>query len=164
MRQFEATKPEFHLPICIIEGLKQFVGLHHRMEEVGVRDGVKVINNSMCTNPDAILKSTMSLRGPNHVLIGGRNKNLDFRPLRHYFANKMHHAYVYGEAREQLAEQIGTELVYEKMEDAARAAFAAARSGEVVMLAPGCASTDQFRDFRHRGDVFKQLAKEWLEQ
>jgi UDP-N-acetylmuramoylalanine--D-glutamate ligase len=75
----------------------------------------------------------------------------------------MHHAYVYGEARDQLAEQIGTDLVYEKMEDAARAAMDAARSGEVVMLAPGCASTDQFRDFRDRGDVFRKLAKEWLE-
>lgn len=160
----EANKPEHILPSCILEGLKEFKGIAHRMEFVGERGGVRVINNSMCTNPDAVLKSATSLKGPNRVLVGGRNKDLDFRPLKHYFSNGMHHAYVYGEARGQLSEQIGTDLVYEKMEDAARAALEAARSGEVVMLAPGCASTDQFRDFRDRGDVFKQLAKEWLEK
>lgn len=159
----EANKPEFVLPWCILDGLKEFRGIAHRMELVGAKGGIRVINNSMCTNPDAVLKSATSLKGPNHVLIGGRNKDLDFRPLKHYFSNGMHHAYVYGEARGQLSEQIGTDLVYEKMEDAAHAALDAARSGEVVMLAPGCASTDQFRDFRDRGDVFKQLAKEWLE-
>lgn len=159
----EANKPEFVLPWCILDGLKEFRGIAHRMELVGEKGGIRVINNSMCTNPDAVLKSATSLKGPNHVLIGGRNKDLDFRPLKHYFSNGMHHAYVYGEARGQLSEQIGTDLVYEKMEDAAHAALDAARSGEVVMLAPGCASTDQFRDFRDRGDVFKQLAKEWLE-
>lgn len=160
----EANKPEYILPSCILEGLKEFRGIAHRMEFVGEKGGVRVINNSMCTNPDAVLKSATSLKGPNHVLVGGRNKDLDFRPLKHYFSNGMHHAYVYGEARRQLSEQIGTDLVYEKMEDAARAALDAARSGEVVMLAPGCASTDQFRDFRDRGDVFRQLAKEWLEK
>ncbi|MBC8065018.1 MAG: UDP-N-acetylmuramoyl-L-alanine--D-glutamate ligase [Chlorobia bacterium] len=159
----EANKPEHILPSCILEGLKEFRGIAHRMEFVGEKGGVRVINNSMCTNPDAVLKSATSLKGPNHVLVGGRNKGLDFRPLKHYFSNRMHHAYVYGEARNKLSEQIGTDLVYEKMEDAARAALDAARSGEVVMLAPGCASTDQYRDFRDRGDVFKQLAKEWLE-
>ncbi len=159
----EANKPKHVLPACILEGLKEFRGIAHRMEFIGEKGGVRVINNSMCTNPDAVLKSATSLKGPNHVLIGGRNKDLDFRPLRHYFSNGMHHAYVYGEAKDQLSEQIGTDLVYERMEDAARAALEAARSGEVVMLAPGCASTDQFRDFRERGDVFKQLAKEWLE-
>lgn len=159
----DSNKPVHVLPWCILDGLKRFKGLAHRMELVGEKNGVRVINNSMCTNPDAVLKSATSLRGPNHVLIGGRNKDLDFRPLKHYFSNGMHHAYTYGEARNQLSEQIGTELVYETMEDALRAALDAARSGEVVMLAPGCASTDQFRDFRHRGDVFRQLAKEWLE-
>ena len=162
-RALEANRPKHVLPQCILEALKSFGGLEHRMEIVGERNGVRVVNNSMCTNPDAVLKSATSLRGPNHVLIGGRNKDLDFRPLRHYFANGMHHAYVYGESRSILSEQIGTKLVYEKMEDAARAALEAAKSGEVVMLAPGCASTDQFRDFRHRGDVFRKLAKEWLE-
>jgi len=158
-----ANAPQYVLPQCIIEGLKEFKGLAHRMEFVGEKDGVRIINNSMCTNPDAVLKSATAVRGPNHILMGGRNKNLDFKPVKHYFASGMHHAYVYGEARQDLAEQIGTSLVYETMEDAFRAAIAKAKSGEVVMLAPGCASADQFRDFRERGDVFKQLAKEWLE-
>jgi UDP-N-acetylmuramoylalanine--D-glutamate ligase len=162
-RTQDANAPHFVLPQCIIEGLKEFKGLAHRMEFVGEKDGVRIINNSMCTNPDAVLKSATAVRGPNHILLGGRNKNLDFKPVKHYFASGIHHAYVYGEARQDLSEQIGTSLVYETMEEAFRAAIAKAKSGEVVMLAPGCASTDQFRDFRERGDVFKQLAKEWLE-
>jgi len=162
-RQMAANKPVYVLPRGIFEGLKSFHGIAHRMEFVGERDGVRVINNSMCTNPDAVLKSATALRGPNHILIGGRNKDLDFKPLRNYFANGMHHAYLYGEARASLAEQMGDFPTFEKMEDAFRAATEKARSGEVIMLAPGCASTDQFRDFRHRGDVFRQLAKEWLE-
>ena len=162
-RQIDASQPEHVLPNCIVQGLKSFHGLAHRMEFVGEKDGIRLINNSMCTNPDAVLKSATSLRGPNHILIGGQDKDLDFSPLRHYFSSGMHKAYVYGQAREKLSEQIGTKLVYRTMEEALRAALSAARSGEVVMLAPGCASADQFRDFRERGDVFKQLAKEWLE-
>lgn len=151
------------VPRCILEGLKEFKGIAHRMELVGERNGVRIINNSMCTNVDAVLKSATALKGPNHILIGGRNKDLDFRPLKHYFASRIHSAYAYGEARKEISEQIGTDLVYESMEDALHAALARVKSGDVVMLAPGCASTDQFRDFRHRGDVFRQLAKEWLE-
>jgi UDP-N-acetylmuramoylalanine--D-glutamate ligase len=163
-REMETNKPKFVIPDCVLDGLKQFHGLAHRMEFLGEKGGVRVINNSMCTNPDAVLKSAVSLRGPNHILIGGKNKGLDFRPLRHYFSNQMHHAYLFGEAKEELAEQIGTPDRYETMEEAFAAATKRAKSGEVIMLAPGCASTDQFRDFRQRGDVFKQLAKEWLEK
>ncbi|MCC7230395.1 MAG: UDP-N-acetylmuramoyl-L-alanine--D-glutamate ligase [Fimbriimonadaceae bacterium] len=154
---------QFVVPRCILEGLKVFKGIAHRMELVGTKNGVRIINNSMCTNVDAVLKSATALKGPNHILIGGRNKDLDFRPLKHYFASRIHSAYAYGEARHEISEQIGTDLVYETMEDALHAALSRVESGEVVMLAPGCASTDQFRDFRHRGDVFRQLAKEWLE-
>jgi UDP-N-acetylmuramoylalanine--D-glutamate ligase len=161
--QLEAAQPAHVLPGGIIDGLRAFRGLAHRMEFVGEKNGIRLINNSMCTNPDAVLKSATSLRGPNHILIGGQDKDLDFSPLKHYFSSGMHKAYVYGQAREKLSEQIGTKLVYRTMEEALRAALDAARSGEVVMLAPGCASSDQFRDFRERGDVFKQLAKEWLE-
>jgi UDP-N-acetylmuramoylalanine--D-glutamate ligase len=150
------------LPDCIIEGLKQFKGIAHRMELVGERGGVKVINNSMCTNPDAVIKSATAVRGPNHLLIGGRNKDLDFKPVRSYLASGQHKAYLYGEARDILKEQVGDFPTFPTMEEAFEAATKAAKSGEIIMLAPGCASTDQFRDFRERGNVFREIAKEWL--
>jgi UDP-N-acetylmuramoylalanine--D-glutamate ligase len=150
-------------PECILEGLKQFKGLAHRMERLGSKDGIEVINNSMCTNVEAVKASVRSIPGPSRILLGGKDKDLDFSPLKPLFSDGVHHAYAYGEAKTKIAEQIGAKLVYETRETALRAALDDARRGETVMLAPGCASTDQFRDFRHRGDVFRQLAKEWLE-
>jgi len=153
------------MPPQVVEGLKTFKGLAHRMEALGDRDGIRVVNNSMCTNPDAVIKSAQSLKDPAHLLIGGVNKGLDFRPLRHYLANHRHRAYLFGTDAAQLNEMLGGSYpVFRTLEEAFAAATEAARSGEVVMLAPGCASTDQFRDFRERGDVFRTIAKEWLSQ
>jgi UDP-N-acetylmuramoylalanine--D-glutamate ligase len=76
----------------------------------------------------------------------------------------MHKAYLYGEAKDVLNRQLGGGFpTYNTLQEAFRAATDKARPGEVIMLAPGCASTDQFHDFRERGNVFKTIAKEWLE-
>jgi UDP-N-acetylmuramoylalanine--D-glutamate ligase len=76
----------------------------------------------------------------------------------------MHKAYLFGEAKDLLNEQLGGGFpTYNTMQEAFQAATEKARPGEVIMLAPGCASTDQFQDFRDRGNVFKTIAKEWLE-
>ncbi|AIE88156.1 UDP-N-acetylmuramoyl-L-alanyl-D-glutamate synthetase [Fimbriimonas ginsengisoli Gsoil 348] len=151
------------LPPQIVEGLKSFHGLAHRMELVGERNRIRVVNNSMCTNPDAVIKSAMSLRDPAHLLIGGVNKGLDFGPLRHYLANHRHRAYLFGTDAADLNKMLGeTYPVFRTLDEAFHAATEAAVGGEVIMLAPGCASTDQYKDFRDRGDVFRNLAKEWL--
>jgi len=153
------------LPPAIIEGLKAFHGVAHRMEKVGTREGVRVINNSMCTNPDAVIKSAMAVKDPTHLLIGGVNKGLDFGPLRHYLANHRHHAYLFGTDAAILNKMLGeTYPIFRTLEEAFHAATEVAKAGEVIMLAPGCASTDQFKDFRDRGDVFRNVAKEWLFQ
>ncbi len=151
------------MPDCVVEGLRSFRGLSHRMELVGDREGVRVINNSMCTNPDAVIKSVQAVKDRTHILMGGVNKNLDFGPLRHYLANHRHQAYLYGADARQLSEMLGGGFpIYASMEDAFREAVKNATKGEVVMLAPGCASMDSFSDFRERGDVFKAIAKDWL--
>ena len=152
------------LPAAIVDGLMQFRGLAHRMQWLGERDGVRVVNNSMCTNPDAVIKSAQSVRDRTHLLIGGVNKGLDFKPLAHYLANHRNKAYLFGTDARTLDNMLGGGYpVFAKMSQAFVAATEAARAGEVIMLAPGCASTDQFRDFRDRGEVFIAMAKEWLE-
>jgi UDP-N-acetylmuramoylalanine--D-glutamate ligase len=158
------TEPDpYALPVEIIEGLKSFHGLAHRMELLGERNRVRVINNSMCTNPDAVIKSAMSVRDPAHLIIGGVNKGLDFGPLRHYLANHRHRAYLFCTDAADLNKMLGeTYPVFRTLDQAFHAAAEAAVPGEVIMLAPGCASTDQFKDFRDRGDAFRNLAKEWL--
>ena len=69
------------IPVPILEGLRRFRGLAHRMELVGERSGVRIINNSMCTNPDAVIKSTQAMKDGAHILMGGVNKDLDFTPV-----------------------------------------------------------------------------------
>lgn len=147
-------------------GLERFKGLSHRMEHVGVSvDGVTFINNSMCTNPDAVISSCIGMSQRLHILMGGTNKGLDFAPLRVLFTDRRNKAYLFGRDAASMARQIGGgPAICKTMEEAFSAAVRAARSGEVVILAPGCMSTDQFKDFSHRGDVFKSIAKEWLHQ
>jgi UDP-N-acetylmuramoylalanine--D-glutamate ligase len=155
--------PSRAMPPVIIEVLAKFAGIRHRMEFLGERNGVRVINNSMCTNPDAVIKSVTSVRDSVHVLLGGVNKDLDFRPVKALLGNRRHQAYLFGRDAKQIQDQIGgLGETFDTMQEAFRAATEKAARGEVIMLAPGCASSDQFRDFRHRGDVFIELAKEWL--
>jgi UDP-N-acetylmuramoylalanine--D-glutamate ligase len=151
------------MPECVIRGLGQFRGLAHRMEALGEKGGVRVINNSMCTNPDAVIKSVQAVKDPTHIVMGGVNKNVEFAPLRNYLASYRHHVYLYGADSKALNQMLGgNHPEYSGLREAFEAAAASAVKGEVIMLAPGCASTDSFRDFRERGDVFKSIAKEWL--
>lgn len=152
---------DWSLPEEIVDGLKSFMGLAHRMELVGTGRGVTVINNSMCTNVDAIIKSASGVHGTKHILMGGINKGLDFRPLKTYLASHGDHVYLYGRDRAQLGEVLGGP-VFATMQEAFQSAAVHAKAGETILLAPGCASMDQFEDFRERGDVFKQIALEWL--
>ncbi|HSI73652.1 MAG TPA: UDP-N-acetylmuramoyl-L-alanine--D-glutamate ligase, partial [Fimbriimonas sp.] len=147
----------------VFDGLRSFKGLAHRMERLGSRGGVEVINNSMCTNPAAVVTSSQGLRKA-HLLVGGVNKDLDFAPLREYLESSPHEAYIFGSDSHDLNKMLGGNLTtYRTMQEAFKAATEQAKPGETIMLAPGCASTDQFRDFRHRGDVFKAIAMEWLQ-
>lgn len=153
------------LPPEIVAGLRTFRGLAHRMERLGERGGVEVVNNSMCTNPDAVVSSAMAEKRPTLLLVGGSDKGLDFAPLGRFLGGGRHRAYLFGRDAQQIDEGMGGGFpVFGTMEEAFRAAAADAHSGETIMLAPGCASGDQFRDFRDRGDQFRQIAKDWLEK
>ncbi|MCO5297604.1 MAG: UDP-N-acetylmuramoyl-L-alanine--D-glutamate ligase [Fimbriimonadaceae bacterium] len=148
------------------KGLSAFQGLGHRLQAVGEREGVQFVNNSMCTNPAAVVASSRALGDVRqHLLVGGETKGLDFRPLAALLAGGRVRLYLFGKGAPAIRETIGDDaLEFRTMAEAFGAAAGAARSGEVVMLAPGCASTDQFADFRERGEVFVRLAKEWLER
>ncbi len=150
---------------CIIEGLKQFKGLAHRMERLGSRNEIEVINNSMCTNPAAVVNSAKGLRPTVHLLLGGTNKNLDFEPLRQFLMDTSNKARIFGSDAHDLSKMLGGNFpTCRTMEEAFEAATEQAKPGDTIMLAPGCASTDQFRDFRHRGEAFRAIAMEWLNE
>ena len=151
----------------LAEGLKRFKGLAHRMERVGERNGILVVNNSMCTNPMAVESSSRSLEGRRHVLMGGVNKMLGFHELARYMQEAGDEAYLYGRDAEQIAEQLDVmdaarKHVFGCLDEAFSDATQRAKAGETIILSPGCASFDQFEDFRQRGDHFRRIAKEWL--
>ncbi len=157
----------------LFPGLKAFKGLSHRMEHIGrSRNGVLIINNSMCTNPAAVVASSQSLTGSSqslsqkqHLLVGGVDKGMDFAILREYLKASNHDVYLFGSDAMTIRRQLGDDLpVFLTMAEAFEFAIKRAKGGEVVMLAPGAASLDQFKDFRDRGEQFTKMAKEWLEE
>ena len=148
----------------ILDALRNFEGLSHRMEFVAKKRGVTFINNSMCTNPAAVKASLKSIPTKVHVLIGGVNKDLSFTELKDFFESRQIDGQLFGKDAEQINQELGGNYqVWCTMKEAFDAATNGAKEGEIVMLAPGCASTDQFRDFRHRGDVFKAYVTDWTE-
>ncbi len=158
----ESKDPHPSSPVS--RGLASFRGLSHRMETLGERGGVKVVNNSMCTNPGALVSSSSSISAPQRILVGGVTKDLDFAPVRAYLDGTPHAAYVFGSDAHKINGQLGGRWpVLKTMREAFELASKDSRPGDVILLAPGAASTDQFEDFRDRGEAFRRMAKEWLD-
>jgi UDP-N-acetylmuramoylalanine--D-glutamate ligase len=138
--------------------LAGFRGLPHRMEEVARLAGVLYVNDSKATNPSAALRSLASSDTPVVWIAGGRDKGLDFGPLAEAAAGRVRAAVLLGEAagklKDALAGRVETHSVA-SLEQAVGSAARLARDGDVVLLAPGCASQDQFRDFEERGERFR---------
>jgi UDP-N-acetylmuramoylalanine--D-glutamate ligase len=148
----------------ILDALKEFQGLSHRMEFVAKKRGITFINNSMCTNPAAVKASLQSIPTKVHALIGGVNKDLSFADLKSFFETKQIDVKLFGRDAQTINQELGGNYqVWSTMKEAFDAATNEAKDGEIVMLVPGCASMDQFRDFRHRGDVFKTYVMDWTE-
>ena len=143
-----------------VAGLASFPGLAHRMEEVARRGDVVFVNDSKATNADAAARSLSSFSHI-HWIAGGRPKSGGIESLAEYFP-KIARAYLIGEAAQDFAATLDGSVDYEisgDMQSAVRAAAANAGShGEaaVVLLAPACASFDQFADFEARGDAFRR--------
>ncbi len=153
-------------PAAIRAGLRGFAGLPHRMEKVGEANGVLWYDDSKGTNPAATAKSIEGFAdGTVHLILGGRNKGADLASLSPLVHGKARRLYLIGEAAPEFAQALGGAAPYEVAETldrAVRSAAAQARSGEVVVLSPACASFDQFRNFNHRGEVFTQLVHDVL--
>jgi UDP-N-acetylmuramoylalanine--D-glutamate ligase len=152
-----------------IQRLKEFAGLENRLEFLGERDGVKVYNNSMCTNPAAVINSTMALTQQDgqtvrqHLIMGGNTKELDFTPVGEYLSTQQHQVYLFGNRQNSLNLMLGGRWhEYNSLEEAFAAATEAATSGEAIVLSPGCSSSEPFSNFKERGTAFKNIAKDWL--
>jgi UDP-N-acetylmuramoylalanine--D-glutamate ligase len=148
----------------IANALRTFAGVEHRLELVAEKKGVRYVNDSKATNTAAARRAAAAYDAPLHVILGGRGKGESYTELALELVGKAKRAYLIGEAANDLAvalELAGVDLVQSgDLATAVRTAAGEAREGAVVLLAPACASYDQFSDFEERGEEFKRLVRE----
>jgi UDP-N-acetylmuramoylalanine--D-glutamate ligase len=148
----------------IAEALETFPGVAHRLEPVADANGVLFVNDSKATNTAAARRAVAAYDQPLHVILGGRGKGESYTELALDLAGRARRAYLIGEAARAM--DVALELagvdheLSGDLESAVRSAAKNARPGEVVLLAPACASYDQFHDFEERGEAFKRLVAE----
>jgi UDP-N-acetylmuramoylalanine--D-glutamate ligase len=141
--------------------VKRFDPVEHRLEFVTEIDGVKFYNDSKATSVDATLKALEAFAqepGKVVLILGGRGKKAPYAPLESLVRTTVRKLVLIGEDAETIASELGDSAPFERaadMKDAVSRSFAAAEKGDVVLLAPACASFDMFDSFEHRGKVFK---------
>jgi len=148
---------------AVAEGVRSFAGVEHRLEFVAEINGVRYYNDSKATNVDATLKALDAFSGRILVILGGKDKGSDYTPLQEPLRQRAILALLIGAAADKIASQIDGSVAIERagtLERAVDIASQAARAGDVVLLAPACASFDQFQNYEHRGRVFKALVRE----
>jgi len=149
-------------PEQVRQGVREFRAVEHRLELAGSINGVTFYNDSKATNVDATQKALESFPGNIHVILGGKDKGSDYSVLNPLLRERVKRAYLIGAAADKIAAQVqgAVELARSgTLERAVRQAFDAALPGDVVLLAPACASFDQFENYEHRGRVFKALVQ-----
>ncbi|HKD64266.1 MAG TPA: UDP-N-acetylmuramoyl-L-alanine--D-glutamate ligase [Candidatus Acidoferrales bacterium] len=144
----------------IATGVKTFQGVEHRLEFVAELNGVAFYNDSKATNVDATVKAIEAFPGSVIVILGGKDKGTGYAELREPLRQRARLVLLIGAAGEKIAAQLEGAVPMEHAGTIGRAVELAAeraRAGDVVLLAPACASFDQFENYEHRGRVFKEL-------
>ncbi|CAM2823712.1 UDP-N-acetylmuramoyl-L-alanine--D-glutamate ligase [Vibrio rarus] len=143
-----------------LEALKSYRGLDHRCQVVSRRHGITWVNDSKATNVASTLAALKGLRiaGRLHLLVGGNGKGADFSELAPALALLDVDLYCFGADGKQLIPLTANSVYFDTMQQAISVIRQKAKSGDMVMLSPACASLDQFANFMQRGEVFTQLA------
>ncbi len=152
-------------PQAVRRGVREFQGVEHRLEYVATVQEVDFYNDSKATNVDAAIKALEAFDGPLLVILGGLDKGSDYRPLAPLLKQKARCVLLIGSAAGKIYEQLGGReapaplVEAETLETAVQEAIRRAHRGDTVLLAPACASFDQFQNYEHRGRVFKELVR-----
>jgi UDP-N-acetylmuramoylalanine--D-glutamate ligase len=156
---------------AVAEGLRTFTGVAHRLETAGMVAGVTYVNDSKATNVEATLTALNAYPKNTLLILGGRDKASDYRPVARASALRCKAVYLIGEATAlieaafaEVREREGLQGVPEPrtcadLEAAVKAAAETATGGDVVLLAPACASFDQYKNFEERGEHFRELVE-----
>jgi UDP-N-acetylmuramoylalanine--D-glutamate ligase len=143
--------------------VKNFRAVEHRLEFVATINGVDYYNDSKATNVDATAKAIAAFPGGVHLILGGKDKNSDYRELSPLLRERVRAVYTIGAAAQKIESHLrGVVTIQstENLDKAIHAASNAARPGEIVLLAPACSSFDQFENYEQRGRIFKELVLE----
>ena len=145
----------------IVAAVRTFPGVEHRLEFVRELDGVGYYNDSKATNVDATLKAIDAFTGGLWIILGGKDKDSDYTVLRGPLQEKARAALLIGAAAGKIASHLNGGVVRVEhsvtLENAVLTASREAKPGDTVLLAPACASFDQFDNYEHRGKVFKKI-------
>jgi UDP-N-acetylmuramoylalanine--D-glutamate ligase len=147
-------------PESVAAALREFPGVPDRMERIAEVHGVEYVNNTMCTNVDAAVRSLEAYDRPVVLIAGGKDKGSDFAPLGRAIARRVKALVTIGDDGRKIAESAhaaGFDRIAAaaSMAEAVERAAVTAAPGDVVLLAPGCASFDWYRSFEERGQAFK---------
>lgn len=151
----------------IKKALEQFTTLAHRIEPLGEFRGVKFVNDSKSTTVESTRAALLASEGPVILIAGGRDKGASFADVESLVMERVKLAVLYGEAREKIRaswknfDRIHPETDFRQ---AVRAAFEKAEPGDSIVLSPMCASFDQFSSFEERGEAFKRVFQELVEE
>ncbi len=147
-------------PEQVAESIYDFSPVEHRLEPVAEIDGVQYINDSKATNVDSVWYALESMTRPVVWIAGGTDKGNDYTPLMEFAREKVHTLICMGLDNSKLerdfAGVIPTIISTDSLDSAMRAAVAAAKSGDSVLLSPACASFDLFKNYCQRGELFKE--------
>jgi UDP-N-acetylmuramoylalanine--D-glutamate ligase len=158
----EALLPGIDRREVPIDRILAALRLPHRMEEIGLVDGVRVIDDSKATNPASTIAALAAADGPTILLLGGRSKAAGYEALREAIeTSKIRRVVLFGEAAEWLSGLLGR-VPLDRVSDVAaavRIGLEAARPGDILLFSPACSSFDQFRNFGERGEEFARAVR-----
>ncbi len=148
-------------PRSVQNVINTFKGVPHRLEFVRKKDGVFFFNDSKGTNVQSVMRALASFNNNPIVLImGGKDKGVEFGPLVPYVQKRCKMLILVGEAKEKINRALGDyadTFLVGTFEEAVLLAYQKSRSGDIILLSPGCSSFDMFRNFEERGEYFKKL-------
>jgi UDP-N-acetylmuramoylalanine--D-glutamate ligase len=152
-------------PAPIQKTIDEFKGLPNRLEYTNRVNGIRFYNDSKATNVDAAIRAVQSFDNPLILIAGGRHKGSNYHPLVQACRGNLKGAVFMGEAANLLAEAFNHEIPFSlaaDMQDAVSKAHEMAQRGDIVLLAPACSSFDMFKNYDHRGRVFKAAVEDLL--
>jgi UDP-N-acetylmuramoylalanine--D-glutamate ligase len=147
-------------PEIIRATVERFRAVEHRLEFVTNVNGVDYYNDSKATNVDAAMKAIAAFPSGIHLILGGKDKNSDYRLMRPLIQERVKAIYTIGAAAEKIFTHVeGSAPIVNSgtLDVAVTKAAEVAQPGEIILLAPACSSFDQFENYEQRGQVFKDL-------